>query len=267
MRQKDGFTLIELIVVTALTAILSAVILQFSLSYMRFSSIVQSDSSAFVERLNASDYLRENLGLSSGLIAQNSINDNNTLVTDSDPQHWQVLYPISNTTYGTTSSVTPLLYFKKYSKDSSGTLISSGTSYYEDEYVLYHDGSSQQLRVRTLANPDAAGNVRLTTCPVANASATCPADLVLMDNITSVKLRYFSRAGIELSVTSSGTDALGNTVTPCTNTVYPYTGCIGANFNIVEVVEITLNLQTQPLGTHSVTTKSATVIRIALRNT
>lgn len=268
-RQPAGFSLVELITVIVLTALLSGIILQFSLSYMRYSSIVQSDSSAFVERLNASDYLRENLGMSTGLLSQNSIEDPSALVPDYDSHHWAVLYPLggTSTSFGNSSSTTPLMYYSEFSKDTSGSLTTFGTTYYQDEYILYHDGPSQQLRVRTLANPNVTNNRRKTTCTPASATASCPADKVLINNITSVKIRYFSRAGIELSITNHGVDGAGNGVSPCPNPTYPYTVCDGATFSLVEVVELTLNLKTQPIGTHGVTTKSATVIRVALRNT
>lgn len=262
MRKLGGFTVIELIVVTVVTALLSAVLLQFFVSYMRFGSIVYADSAAFVERLNASDYLRSNLGLSSGLITQTGINDDHALVPDSvDPQHWRSLYPVSGT-FGNTSSVTPLLYFKKLSKSTSGALIFNGTTPYQDEFVLYHDGVNQQLRVRVLANTNASNNSRRTTCPDAVASATCPADLTLINGITSVKLRYFSRAGNELSVVTHDTSG----VSPCLTPTYPYATCDGASYDIVEVVELTINLAKKPQGAPSASTKSATVIRVALRN-
>ena len=261
MKRESGFTLPELVVVMILTALLSALLFQFAIGYARFSSVAQSDSIAFVERLNASDFLRENLGLSSGLISQNSLPDPNANVPDSDPSYWRLLHAVKGT-FGSTSSVTPLLYFKKPSLTTSGAMSYNGTLPYEDEFIVYHDGPSKELRVRTLANPNVANNRVITSCPPALETNACPADKVLINDIVSVSLRYFSRAGNDISFTSI--DTLGTI--PCTAPGPTYTGCAGADFPSAEVVELTLNLSKRPVGVAANTTQSATVIRVALRN-
>lgn len=262
MNNEKGFTLPELIVVMVLTMLLSGLLFQFAIGYARFSSVAQSDSIAFVERLNASDYLRENLGLSSGLISQNSLVDVNADIPDtSNPGHWRLLHAIK-ATFGNTSTVTPLLYFKKLSLTTSGAVTYNGVLPYEDEFVLYHDGTSKQLRIRTLANPSVATNKLTTSCPPAIATTSCPADKVLINDIVTIALRYFSRSGNDISFNSI--DQSGNI--PCTAPGPDYTGCEGADFPSAEVVELTINLSKRPIGTITNSTQSATVIRVALRN-
>lgn len=262
MKDQQGFTLPELIIVMVLTVLLSGLLFQFAIGYARFNTVAQSDSIAFVERLNASDYLRENLGLSSGLIGQNSIPDTNANVPDgSDPSYWRLIHAIKGT-FGNTSTVTPLLYYKKPSLNTSGSMSYNGVLVHEDEYILYHDGPSKELRVRTLANSDVTSNRATTSCPPAIATSSCPADKVLINDIVSVVLRYFSRSGNDISFNSI--DSLGNI--PCTAPGPDYTGCEGADFPSVEVVELTINLSKRPLGVSTNTTQSATVIRVALRN-
>lgn len=262
MKNQQGFTLPELIVVMVLTILLSGLLFQFAIGYARFNTVAQSDSIAFVERLNVSDYLRENLGLSSGLISQNSIADANANVPDGgNPNYWRLMHAIKGT-FGNTSSVTPLLYYKKPSLNTSGNVVYNGTLAYEDEFILYHDGPSKELRVRTLANPSVASNRATSSCPAAIATSGCPADKVLINDIVSVALRYFSRSGNDISFNSI--DSLGNI--PCTAPGPDYTGCEGADFPSVEVVELTVNLSKKPLGVSTNTTQSATVIRVALRN-
>lgn len=262
MKRQDGFTMPELIIVMILTLLLSALLFEFVIGYSRFSAVSQSDSIAFVERLNASDFLRENLGLSSGLISQNSISDANVNVPDgSNPSHWRLMHAIKGT-FGDTSSVTPLVYFKKPSLNTSNAMVFNGTLPYEDEFVIYHDGPSKELRVRTLAHPDVTNNKLTTSCPPAVATSSCPKDKVLINDITSVALRYFSRSGNDISFNSI--DEFGNI--PCTAPGPDYVGCEGADFPSVEVVELTLNLAKTPIGVKGQTTQSATVIRVALRN-
>jgi len=262
MRKQAGFTMPELILVMVLTVLLTGLLFQFAIGYARYSTVAQADSIAFVERLNASDFLRENLGLSSGLISQNSIDDSNANVPDgSNPTHWRLLHAIKGT-FGSTSTVTPLLYYKKPSLNASGTMVYNGTLPYEDEFILYHDGPSKELRVRTLANPDVTGNRATTSCPPAVATSSCPKDKVLISDIVSVVLRYFSRSGND--ITFNSIDEFGNI--PCTAPGPDYTGCEGADFPSAEVVELTINLSKRPIGVSADTTQSATVIRVALRN-
>lgn len=262
VKDQRGFTLPELIIVMVLTMLLSGLLFQFAIGYARYNTVAQSDSIAFVERLNASDFLRENLGLSSGLISQNSISDSNANVPDtSSSSHWRLLHAIKGT-FGNTTTVTPLLYFKKPSLNASNAMVYNGTLPYEDEFILYHDGPSKELRVRTLANPNVPSNRVTTSCPPAVATSSCPKDKVLINDIVSVALRYFSRSGND--ITFNSIDEFGNI--PCTAPGPDYTGCEGADFPSVEVVELTLNLSKRPLGVSADTTQSATIIRVALRN-
>ena len=262
MKSQSGFTLPELIIVMILTMLFSGLLFQIAIGYARYNTVAQSDSIAFVERLNASDFLRENLGLSSGLIGQNSIDDVNANVPDgSNTDHWQLLHAIKGT-FGNTSSVTPLLYFKKPALTTSGNMSYNGALPHEDEFILYHDGLSKELRVRSLANPDVVNNRLITSCPPAAATSSCPKDKVLINDIVSVALRYFSRSGNDISFNSI--DEFGNI--PCTAAGPAYTGCAGADFPSAEVVELTVNLSKRPVGVSTNTTQSATVIRVALRN-
>lgn len=245
--------MVEMLVAIVLTALLTAVIFDFAFSYWHFAYRQQSDQEAMIERLNASDFLRDSLGTSSGLINQNSIPDSHVTVADpAQPsgEYWEILHAIPGLKSG--ASDVPLMYYKRFSFDTNGNVILNGTNPYEDEFILYLSGSTKELRLRTLANPSASGNRALTTCPPTAASASCPADKVLAHDITGVELQYYSRAGNLVNFTSS-TD--------------PLTGEYnGPDYSSVEVAQLTLNLARKPLFQSTETTKSATVIRLALRN-
>jgi hypothetical protein len=128
----------------------------------------------------------------------------------------------------------------------------NGTIPYQDNVVLYLNGSTKQLLARTVANGAAPSNRALTSCPPAVATNSCPADTVVADNVASVGMRYFSRSGNSIDYTSI--------IDPNTG------GYIGPDFPSVEIVEFTLNL-TQAAQFHNATnTSNQTVIRVALRN-
>lgn len=258
-RREQGITIVELLIVIVVTGLLTGLIFQFSFGYWKQGVYSQTEINAITERLNASDYLRENLSTSTGLATQTSVPDDNVLVpepTDATGKYWKIIHAykglISNT-----SGVTPVIYFKRYSIDSSQKIIFNGLLPYEDDYVVYMDAPTKQLRVRVLANKDAPGNVASTTCMP--ATSTCGADKVLANDVTGVDMRYFTKAGLD--ITYSETQVTDTSVTPnVTYTVY------GPDYPVVEVVELNLKLTKMPQNYKNTPFKSSTIIRVALRN-
>jgi hypothetical protein len=130
----------------------------------------------------------------------------------------------------------------------------NGTQPYQNEYVLYLNGTAKQLLLRTLANPNAPGNAATTSCPSAAATSICPADRIIAEDVASIDMRYFSRAGNTIDHNS----IIDTSVSP---NVF-----IGPDFTSVEVVEFNLhNFRKSSLG-GGTDTSNQTVIRVALRN-
>jgi type II secretory pathway pseudopilin PulG len=255
-RSESGFTLTELLIVIILTTLLTMIIMVFTFDLWRTAATQEASADTLVTRFNASDTLREEVGTSSGLIIQNSIQDTNALVPDpSIPGnlYWRPIHAIPGTVpVGSSGSYTPLIYFRRYSFDSSNQYIMNGSQPYEDEYILYLNASTKALMQRSLANPSASGDKLKTTCPPSLATNICPADKTIAANISSVSTRYFSRTGNLIDYTSI-TD--------------PNTGqYAGPDFTAVEVLELTLNLSKQPYYSGTKAVQNSTVIRIALRN-
>jgi hypothetical protein len=256
---QRGFTLPELISVMVVTMIFTGLIMFFMFEYWRGSATLQNDLQSYVGRLNAGDKLRDYLNATSGLITQNSIPDSHTNNPDpsiSGNSYWVPLHAVpGNFPVGTTGTTTPLIYFRQPVLDSSKNFIMNGTLPYENEYVLYLDGTRQQLLIRTLANGAASGNAAKTSCPPAAASATCPADKIIGENISSVDTRYFSRAGNTINYQSI-TDPNSS----------PPGAFIGPDFTAVEVVELNLHTFIKSTLHGGQDTSSQTIIRVALRN-
>lgn len=254
--QEEGFTLPELLVTIILSALFSMLILFFFVSYWRDGYLLEADLDTLVTRLDAGDLLREEIGTSSGLIIQNGIADTHTAVPDpanATNQYWIPIHAIPGTvSVGTSGTVTPLIYFKRYSFDSTNHYIMNGTQPFEDEYVLYLNGTTKSLMQRSLANPAATGDKLMTSCPPNMASASCPADKTIAGDLASVGMRYFSRTGNLIDYTSIFD----------TNT----NSYAGPDFTAVEVVEMTLNLSKKPTLQKTNATSNSTIIRIALRN-
>lgn len=255
--KQNGFTLPELVVVLFLTSMFTGLILFFMVSYWRYGYLLEADLDTLVTRLNAGDLLRENISPASGLILQNSIADTNTNSPDTSitpAYYWIPIHAVpGNIPIPATGSTTPLLYFTRFSVNTSNAVIMNGTQPYEDEFVLYLDGTSKKLYLRSLANPTASNNKLLTSCPPALASASCPVDKMVASDLESVDMRYFSRTGNLIDYTSITDPLTGN--------------YIGPDFTVVEVVEFTLNIAKKPVLQKANATFNSTIIRIALRST
>lgn len=256
MKQSEaGFTIVELLVVIILSTLFTLIIMLFAFDLWRTSAIQEANIDTLQTRFSASDILREEIGTSSGLIIQNSLADAKTLTPDpsAGASYWLAIHAIPGTiNIPASGSYTPLIYFRRYSVTTTGTYIMNGTQPYEDEYVLYLDGTAKALRQRSLANPSASGNRLKTSCPPAQATSSCPADKTIASDLKSVSTRYFSRTGNLIDYTSI-TD--------------PNTGqYIGPDFTAVEVLELTLNLSKKPYFSATDATQNSTVIRVALRD-
>lgn len=258
MKKHDqgGFTLPELLIVISVSTVLIGLIVTFTIGYSRFAASMQLVSDSLVTRLNLSDYFREKLGASSGLISQNGLPDTHAGSPDtsvSPPYYWQKLHAIpGNIPIGSGTTITPVFYFRKYSQNTSGALIMNGTNPYEDEFVIFLDASDKTLNVRTIANASAPNNRTKTTCPKSIATTTCPADAKLIGDVTSVDIRYFSRTGLLIDWTS---------IYDLNTSTYA-----GPDFPAVEVVELKVN-NTVSAKYQSNTLNNSTIIRVALRNT
>lgn len=252
-----GFTIIELVIAMSAGLVVSGLVIFFGFNFWRSGALQQADQETLITRLNAGDYIRENVGESTGLINQNSLADSHTMAADEDQpsgHYWQIIHAVSpdNIPVGATGSYTPLLYFRKLSINTSNNIIMNGTNPYEDEHILYLDGTTKQLLARTIANPIAPNNKAVTTCPPAQATSLCPADKVVAEDVASIDTRYFSRNGSVLNHEAT-TDSLTGEFN-------------GPDFPLVEVVELTINLEKAAAFEHSASSINNTVIRISIRN-
>lgn len=264
-RLEQGFTLVEMMTVSVVTGVLVAMIFAFTVTYLQNASLSQSDNIAFVDRMNVSDYLRENIGISSGLMGQPRIPDAHVpagLQDAYDSSYWREIYPVKDAQINANAAdINPVLYFRQFAHNTSGDMVANGSEKYHDNYVLYlqRDG---KLRVRAIANPDVPDNKLKSTCPDDQVSATCPADKTLMEDVDWIKPRYFSRSGVIVDHTSIDAD----NVSPCTSPPPDYANCAGGEFPIAEVMELTIHISKRPDALHKNATQSSTIVRVALRN-
>ena len=249
---QAGFTLVELLVAMLIASFMTILILGFTLDFWGSMGVLSSDEATFVERENAGDRLRTLFNVTSKFINQNSISDSHPMAA-ADSSHWELLHAVPTTIVMPASgSYAPVFYFTAPSVNASKSFIMNGASPYYDEFVLYLNGTTKQLVLRQLANPGASGDTVITSCPAAAASSSCPADVAISGDLTSVDTNYYSRSGNIINYQSS-TD--------------PDTGEYnGPDFPNVEVVQLTLHFSRRATINGAAPSISQIVVRVAPRN-
>lgn len=251
-----GFTIIELLVYIILVGMLSTLVIRSMLDYWSISATLINDNETMVTRANAADTLRTYLNTGAQLIDQNSISDAHPVIvdpTDATGTHWELIHAIpGTTTMPASGSYAPLFYFTEPSVDSSKNFIMNGAQPYYDEFMLYLNGATHQMMMRKLVNPNASSDHVVTTCAGAYITATCPGDLDIADDVSSVDLAYYSKSDVAINYTSS-TD-------PVTSQYN------GPDFAYAEVVSITIHLSRRSVIAGGTATSNEVVIRVALRN-
>ena len=261
-RKQDGFTIPELLIMMIVTSILTIAVISFSMNYWSAAAKLQNSSITLTSRLNAGDALRDALNVSSGLISQNGIADSHAGYPDptAGASYWLALHAQPKSIpMPASGTITPVFYFQAPSVDTSRNFIMNGQLSYKDEFVLYLDGSTKTLKLRSLINPNATADRLKTSCPPLYISATCPADRIYSEDVAAVDTKFFSRSGNLIDYTSVvQKDASGNPVVP---TVY-----IGPDYPSVEVIELTIHLYKKSSVGGSSNTSNLVIVRVALRN-
>jgi prepilin-type N-terminal cleavage/methylation domain-containing protein len=179
---QAGFTLVELTVSVAVMAIVGVVFLGLTANY--FVVITRNNELAEMT-VNSQNLLRttvENIRFGDGVRQTNQISDPNA-----PSGGWNT----NNSTFVIVIAVPTLTNSHSYIIDPS-----TGSPYM-NELVYYKDGTS--LMERKLANPGAAGNSMVTTCPTNLASQSCPADTQLAAYVSSMTFTMYDQDAAQTS--------------------------------------------------------------------
>jgi prepilin-type N-terminal cleavage/methylation domain-containing protein len=175
-QNQTGFTVPELVVALSIFAILSVGLLNIMTSF--FFTIIRNSVLTDMT-VTSQNFLRtteENIRYGAGVRQINTITDANA-----PPGGWNT----SNSIFVIIISVPAVDSARNYIIDST-----TGAPYM-NELVYYRQDNL--LLQRTLAHPGATGNSLLTSCPESLASASCPADKELLENLGTISFVFYDQ--------------------------------------------------------------------------
>jgi hypothetical protein len=184
-----------------ISGLVVAAVLGFMTSNLSTSAVETARAELLSEAHIGLDRTANDIRLSTSADDNNRWQDNNAPGAPSNTLSWQ--------------SDGDTLVLATSAEDASGNILfEDALDYITVKNNIIYFAQNGTLYKRILAAP-AAGNSAKTTCPAASASSSCPADTVVLQNVTSFSVKYINgqnqqvtptnARSIELSVTVSRT--------------------------------------------------------------
>lgn len=206
-QSQSGMTVPELVVAITVTALLSTVLLVFMTDNLRTSSKQFARQELLSDARIGLDKVANEIRRSSVTDSSNRWNDTHAPGAPLNPLSW-------------TSNGTTLVLASSAVHTSGNVMFDDALNYVTLKNNVIFFTRDGILYRRTLAAPT-PGNSAKTTCPAANASASCPADAIVMRNVSEFTVRYINAddavvapsdaRAIELKITLSD-DVFGEAV-------------------------------------------------------
>lgn len=182
---QEGFTLIEMLTATLVSAIILIGMMTFMVNSMVNNSVTSARADLLREAQLALDVIVKDIRLSASVDINNRISDANS--------------PDAATTGGLGwGSDQDTLVLATAAEDTSGNIIFADAAHYitEKNNIVYYI-TDAKLYKRTIA-ADLPNNDFITSCPPEIATSVCPADRLSIDNAQNLTFRYFDASNIEV---------------------------------------------------------------------
>ncbi len=189
-RDASGFTLPEVIVALTMTGLLVGIVMSFMINSLTQYSITGARAELLNEAQIALDIAANDIRLSANADANNRWDDANGPGAPTDLQGWE-------------SDEDTLVLATAAENNSGDILFSDAANYVSHKNNSIYFVDSGKLYKRVLAAPDVPANTAVTTCPASLASASCPADRLLLQNVESFVVRYFDEQNQEVAPDSA----------------------------------------------------------------
>lgn len=194
---QSGLTIVELLVALVITAFLTTLLIGFSVDKLEQGTLQNTKYQLLTNAETGLDTISNDIRVA------NSALDNNTYQDPYSPSA-----PTNQLSWASNSNT---IVLATAAENSSGNIIfSDPTDYVSEKNNIIYYLSGTTLYRRVLAGP-VANNAAITTCPPAHATASCPADSDILDNVSSFSVQYYnlqnqqvdpaSARSIQLSVT------------------------------------------------------------------
>lgn len=181
-----GFTIVEIMVATAITGILIVLIMTFLVNAMVTNTVSSARADLLREVQLTLDNVGRDIRLSAEADENNRWEDPNAPGAPADELSWE-------------STASTLVLATAALDSSTNILFSDPLNYVSSKNNNIYFVNDGTLYKRTLADP-IAGNAAETTCPV-NPSDTCTDDRVLAQDVETFSVRYFNDQNEEVAPT------------------------------------------------------------------
>jgi prepilin-type N-terminal cleavage/methylation domain-containing protein len=203
---QGGYTLVEMLVAISMSTLLVLAIGNFATNSVIGSNQDYNKTLVLTNSKEAVNIVARQIRLSKSVLAANTLADDHAPGAPGDLFSWS----------GAAGSGTSLILAVP-SRDGSGDIIwidGNHTSVVTDNVIFYLDTASKKLYRRWIVNPTAtaAGSTQKTTCPPSLASASCPADADVVDDVANLTTSYLKADGTTTTVPDN-TEAVNYTVT------------------------------------------------------
>lgn len=201
---ERGFSLLEVLIAISLSSLLLLVVGEFTTNGIRSSNQDYNQTVVLVNTKAAVETVARVIREARSVQASNSQPDNHAPGAPADPYSWS----------GSAGSNATLILAVP-SRDTANNLIyidGLHNNLYTDDVIFYLENSTDRLYKRVIANAAAPGNRAKTTCPPALATASCPADTLIVEDVADLTTSYLDSTG-NMITTPSGTEAVHFTVT------------------------------------------------------
>lgn len=174
----SGVTLVELLITISLISILSLVLMNFMVEWVKQYAITQTRANLLTTAQDSLDIVTDSIRLSAAADQNNRWQDPHAPSAPSNQLSWQS----NSTTLVLASAV----------EDTNGTILFSDplnyTSHKNNQIFFVNNGV---LYRRILAAP-VTGNSQKSTCPSASTTSECPADRKLAENVSAFSVNYLN---------------------------------------------------------------------------
>lgn len=181
---QTGMTLVELLVAITVSVILSTVIMGFMADQLRTTVMANAKQNLLEDAQSGLDKVNFDIRLSANADANN---------------RWGDPYaPVAGNNYSWASNGSTLVLATAAQDASHNILFDDQSKYITNKNNLVYFVSGGTLYKRILASDNPSNSTR-TTCPSAHVSSSCPADKVILRNVTGFTISY--RDGDDNTVT------------------------------------------------------------------